>query len=64
MMTTEEKIKAVGVWAETAAPESFDSSFVESLAEQYEDRGSISPRQEQALDNIIDKFEIDLAQYL
>ena len=64
MHSEEDKIKAVLAWAETDSPESFDSSFVESLSEQYEERGSISPRQAMALDNIIDKFEIDIAQYL
>lgn len=64
MFTQEQKIKAVLDWADTDGPENFDSSFVESLAEQLEDNGSISPRQVMALQNIIDKFDIDVAQYV
>lgn len=54
-----EKIDMVLEWADSEdAPRDFDTSFVESLQEQFEDRGWLSDRQEEALDNIINKFGI------
>lgn len=54
--TTAEKIDAILDWAEEH-PE-FDTDFVESLASQLEDKGELSENQEDALDNIIEKWHI------
>lgn len=58
------KIMAVISWAETDAPESFDSTFVHVLNEKLEQYGRLTERQLEALNNIIDKFEIDIDAYL
>jgi hypothetical protein len=53
----EAKIELVLDWAEQH-PE-FDVEFVTSLEVQFEDRGDLSNKQVEALDNIIAKWEID-----
>ena len=53
----EERIETVLNWA--ADHPDFDLEFVESLKKQLEDRGSFSDKQEEALDNIIEKWRID-----
>ena len=58
-MDIEEKIQMVLDWADSDdAPDNWDTSFIESLQEQYEEKNWLSDRQEAALDNIIDKFNI------
>ena len=37
----------------------FTIDFVDSLHTQLEERGTLSPRQEEALDSIIDKWGMD-----
>jgi hypothetical protein len=59
-----QKITAVITWAETEAPANFDSTFVHDLNERLIEFGKLSIRQIEALDNIIDKFEIDVDAYL
>lgn len=52
----QEKINQILDWA-SEHPE-FDSEYVERLNETFEARGTLSPRQEEALDNIIEKWHI------
>jgi hypothetical protein len=56
-MDIEEKIEMVLEWADNENPD-FDTEFIESLQEQYEEKGWLSEKQEEALDNIINKFRI------
>jgi len=51
------KIEMILEWAEEH-PE-FDTSFVESLKSWYDRGVELSERQEEALDNIIEKFDIE-----
>ncbi len=44
-------------WAEENS--NFDTEFVDSLYEQFINRGELSESQIEALDNIIDKWGID-----
>lgn len=53
----EEKIEAILEWADKHP--SFDTSFVESLQEQYEETESLSYKQIESLNNIIERFGID-----
>ena len=53
----EERIETVLNWADEHHPD-FDTEFVESLKKQLEDRGSLSDKQEEALLNIIEKWNI------
>ena len=52
-----DKIEMVFEWANDRSD--FDQEFVESLYEQLEDRGTLSDKQEEALDNIIEKWGMD-----
>ena len=56
-MTAEEKIKMILEWADEEKPE-FDTGFVESLQDQLEKKDFLTDAQEEALDNIIDKWGI------
>lgn len=58
-----EKIRAVLEWASTDAPESFDSTFVEKLNDNLENSGRLSVKQMNAVDNIIEQFNIDIEEY-
>ena len=42
---------------------SFSTAFVDSVYDQYLQRGAISERQESAIDNILKKFNIDLDKW-
>lgn len=57
MESDEEKIKLIMDWA--ADNDSFDSSFVEDMLNRIEKGGSLTEKQSQALDNIIDKWQIE-----
>lgn len=50
--------KSILAWAKTN--EEFDTKFVVSVKKQFEAKGKISPKQIQALQNIIKKFKIEL----
>ena len=54
----EEKIQAVQDWADTRTD--FDCDFVDSLGEQLERQGELSLKQVNALDNIIERFYIEV----
>ena len=54
----DEVIEAVLAWADEHP--TFDTAFVESLQKQYENKGELTDRQEQALWNIIEQWEIEL----
>jgi hypothetical protein len=54
----EKKLDAILEWAEDH--EDFDSSFVESLQNQWEKRGFLSTKQIFAIDNIIERFNIEV----
>lgn len=55
----DEKISAIYNW-KRASSVSFDTSFVDSLYDQYLQRGKLSDKQVAALDKIITKFNICL----
>jgi len=55
-MDTIDRIDGVLDWAEEHP--TFDTDFVESLKEQYNEKGELTMNQEQALDNIIERFDI------
>lgn len=60
----EDKINAVLRWSEEAEEaEDFDASFVESLQTGLEKYGRLTERQEDALDNIIERWRIDVGDY-
>lgn len=55
-----EKIEMILEWADgDDSPQGWDTEFVVSLEEQLWDRGFLSEKQEDALDNIIKKWRID-----
>jgi len=51
-------------WIDTDKPDTFDPDFIESVHNHYEASGRITTRQRNALDNIVDKFDIDIQSYL
>lgn len=53
------KLSAILNWASDEKPD-FDTAFIESVQAQLESKGSISTRQMEAVDNIIDRFKIDV----
>lgn len=59
------KIKAVLAWAYDGPGDrkNFDPTFVESLDEFLANRGHLTDGQEDALDSIIEKFDIDVAEW-
>lgn len=57
--TPEEKIQAIYNW-KRASSVSFKTDFVDSLYDQFIDRGTLSNNQIAALDRIIQKFNISL----
>lgn len=56
--------KLVGIrnWAEENRPD-FDFTFLDSLDEAFEEYEELTEAQEQALDNIIEGFRIDIEEY-
>ena len=54
---TTDKINMILDWAEDHP--TFDTEFVENIQSQFEDSGSISDAQDQALDNIIERWKIE-----
>ena len=50
----QERFDSIKEWAE--CHEEFDMGFVDSLEEQFLERGGLSDKQIKALDNIIDKW--------
>ena len=50
-----QKIQTILDWAELEQPE-FDTTFVESLKEQFEQNGRLSNKQIAALDKIIERW--------
>jgi hypothetical protein len=55
-----QKISSILEWADSDAPESFDDTFVLNMAEALETYGTLTVKQRAAIDNIIEKFEIDI----
>ena len=53
-----EKVDAVLDWAEDH--EFFDPQFIESLASWLEDNDELTEKQEEALDRIIERFNIEI----
>ena len=54
--------KLYGLWEWSLSgecPSGFDNGFLRSLIDSYAEYDSLTPRQEQALDNIISRFEVD-----
>lgn len=57
-----EKCEAIIAWAEDR--DDFDTGMVESVAGQIESGRELSWKQEQAIDNIIERWHIDIEDYL
>lgn len=57
-----EKIQAVLAWSESNPK--FDPTFIKSLEIRMQARGTLTAPQEVALDNIIEKFHINVEEYL
>ena len=49
--------KSILKWAKTR--DDFDVKFVQSVKKQFDAKGKISPKQTQALENIMKKFKIE-----
>ena len=56
MNDIQEKIDKIHAWLDEGADDEFDDTFLLSLAEQFSDRGDLSDRQVEALDNIIESW--------
>ncbi len=56
-MDAEEKIEMVLEWADEKDRD-FDTEFVESLQEFFDDNGHLTTAQMKALDNIIDRWGV------
>jgi len=54
---SQDKIDAILDWANENYW--FDTGFVDSLSEQLERKGRLTDNQESALDNLIEKFDIN-----
>lgn len=52
------KISGILKWADQQ--ENFSTTFVEKISEVLENRGKLSVKQMNAIDNIIEKFDIDI----
>jgi hypothetical protein len=55
------KLKCLVNWADEK--EDFDATFIEKMIEVYLDKGSLTEKQDIAIDNIIDGFKIDLREW-
>lgn len=63
-MDAKDKLAAAIAWAEDKGDErNFDPDFLYSLQEGLEKYGSLTDKQESALDNIIDRFRIPVQEY-
>lgn len=62
--TAQDTIRAVQNWSMKDGNEDFDCSFVNDLSEKLEEYDSLTERQEAALSNIVERFEIDVASNL
>lgn len=62
-MDTATKIAGIRDWIYEEAPESFDDSFFQDIAEKYEGFGYLTEKQEKALDNIINRFKVDRSYF-
>lgn len=60
----DDAFRAINSWMMDPDNMDFDDSFVKSLEEQYEEKESLSERQEQALRNIINNWKIDIGANL
>lgn len=54
----EQLLEKVITWCKESAPPWFDDSFVHAMYIQYFERGSITPNQLRAIENIASKFKI------
>ncbi len=66
MFSNEEKITAIMSWHEDADTEqsrNFDPEFVEKMAVELEKKGELTGKQENALDNIVTGFNIDISEW-
>jgi hypothetical protein len=61
--TQREKICGILSWLDDDAPETFDASFVYKMRDYYKIYGNLRPQQEQALNNIINGFDIEYGHF-
>lgn len=61
---TSDAIEAVKNWATDEANDTFDTTFIDSLATALDEYGELTEGQENALSNIVSKFNIDISEHL
>jgi len=57
-------LKAINNWAMEEGNESFDTSFIDSLSEWYEEHQELTTGQENALRNIVNNCGIRISEYV
>lgn len=57
----EDQLNMIIEWAEEqrGGPREFDATFIFGLRDQLRDRGNLSPKQVQAVQNIVEKWGIE-----
>ena len=63
-VTMDKILAAILVWREEEDKNKFDPSFIESLQEGYENYGGLTENQENAVYNIIERYDINVSEYL
>lgn len=58
-MDTTDKIEMILEWAMNKGGKPFDTTTIEGIQEYYEINGDYTSNQENAIDNIYDKFKIE-----
>lgn len=54
---------AIMSWYDDENAISFNIEFIESLLEQYEEKDYLSEGQKEAIENIVERFDIDITYY-
>lgn len=58
MDSPDELLAAIYKWVDDNDKADFNTNFIDSLSKQYEERGTLSDRQMDALTNIYNKFKM------
>jgi len=67
MYTQGEKLQGIINWkaaGETRSAQNFDDDWLMKVHDNYERFGSLTEKQETALDNIISRFHIDIEEHV
>lgn len=62
--TERQLINALLRWAEKDAPSTFDDAFIQTMSDRLGEFDNLTPRQRAALENIAERFSVDVADYL